>query len=56
MNSYRARRILALFRPATADEQDPYFREARHLANTDAERLHWFNQDCEANLALRSKL
>jgi hypothetical protein len=55
MNNPQARDILALFRPGTADEQDPAFDEARQLAKTDAELARWFDEHCEAYLALRQK-
>ena len=55
MNSPQARDILALFRPGTADEQDPAFDQARQLAKTDAELARWFDEHCEAYLILRRK-
>jgi len=55
MNSPQAREILALFRPGTADEQDPAFDQARQLAKTDAELARWFDEHCEAYLVLRQK-
>ncbi|MGA2177746.1 MAG: hypothetical protein ABSH38_22450 [Verrucomicrobiota bacterium] len=55
MNNLEAREILALFRPGTADEKDPFFDEARQLARTDPELAHWFDQHCEAYLVLRGK-
>ena len=50
-----AKQILALFRPGTADEEDPLFFEARQMAKTDPELARWFDDHCEAYLALRWK-
>ena len=50
MDSHEVRQILALFRPDTADEQDPSFREARQLAKTDPELARWFDQHCRPAL------
>ncbi len=55
MNSQEAKETLALFRPGTADEVDPSFQQARQLANTDPELGGWFEQHCQAYLALRGK-
>jgi hypothetical protein len=55
MTSREAKQILALFRPGTADEADPYFVEARKLPNTDPEMARWFQTHCESYLALRRK-
>src|SRR5580658_10323518 len=55
VNSQQARQILALFRPGTADEEDPSFHEARQLAKTDPELARWFDAQCASYLALRGK-
>ena len=55
MSSQEAKQILALFRPGTADEQDPVFLEARQMAKTDPQMTQWFVQHCEAYRALRQK-
>ena len=55
MNNPEAREILALFRPGTADEKDPSFHQARQLAKSDPELARWFDQHCEAYLALRQR-
>jgi hypothetical protein len=55
MTSHEARHILALFRPGTADEQDPFFHEARELVKNDPESNRWFAAHCESYLALRGK-
>lgn len=56
MNKQDACQILALFRPGTADENDPFFQEARQLAKTDPELARWLETHCESYLALRQKL
>jgi hypothetical protein len=55
MTSRDAKQILALFRPGTADESDPYFMEARKLPETDPEMARWFAAHCESYRALRQK-
>jgi hypothetical protein len=55
VNKQEALQILALFRPSTADEKDPFFLEARQLAQTDPEMTRWFAQHCESYLVLRRK-
>ena len=55
MNKQEAKKILALFRPGTADEQDSFFQEARQLAKTDPELARWLDEHCEAYLVLRRK-
>jgi hypothetical protein len=50
-----AQQILALFRPGTADEKDPFFREARQMSQADPELARWFDAHCEACLILRRK-
>jgi hypothetical protein len=55
VNKQGAKQILALFRPGTADEEDPFFHEARQLAKTDPELARWFDEHCESYLVLRQK-
>ena len=55
MNNQEAKQILALFRPGTRDEADPAFQAARELAKSDPELSRWFEQHCQAHLALRAK-
>jgi hypothetical protein len=55
MNNQEAKQILALFRPGTADQEDPFFGEARQLAKSDPELARWFDEHCEAYLVLRRK-
>jgi hypothetical protein len=55
MDKHEAKQILALFRPATADEEDTFFHQARQLAKGDPELARWFDEHCEAYLVLRRK-
>jgi hypothetical protein len=48
-------KILILFRPGTADEQDPAFGEALALTQSDAVLAEWFKEHCAGYLALRGK-
>jgi hypothetical protein len=53
MDRQEARKILALFRPDSADEVDPAFQEARQWAKTDPELAQWYEAHCEAHRLLR---
>jgi hypothetical protein len=55
MNKQEAREILSLYRPGSADEADPFFQEARQLAESDPELARWFEAHRESYLALRQK-
>jgi hypothetical protein len=55
LTNQEAKKILALFRPGSADEKDPSFDEARQLAKTDPELASWFATHCESYLILRPK-
>lgn len=55
MNNQEAREILSLFRPGTADEADPFFREARQWAAADPDLARWFQTHCDSYRALRRK-
>jgi hypothetical protein len=55
VNNKEAREILILFRPGTADEEDPYFHQARQMARTEPELARSFKEHCEAYVALRRK-
>ena len=55
MNSQEARKILALYRPGTADEGDPAFKEALKLAEQDQELRRWFEGHCAVYSAIRGK-
>jgi hypothetical protein len=56
MNIEQAKEILSLYRPGTADDEDPYFCEARQLCEQDPELKNWFNNHCAVYVALRAKL
>jgi len=47
MNSREAKETLILFRPGTADEEDPSFTEARKLAENDPALGQSFREHCE---------
>jgi hypothetical protein len=53
MSKQEAIRILGLFRPGTNDERDPYFDEARQLAESDAALKQWFAEHCATHQVLR---
>jgi hypothetical protein len=55
MNRQQAKEILALYRPETADAQDPSFAEARRLCESDPELKHWFDAHCAGYTALRAR-
>jgi hypothetical protein len=51
----QAKAILLLYRPGTADENDPDFKVARDLAESDQELGIWFKRHCAVQVALRGK-
>ncbi len=55
MNSQTAKKILALYRPGTADAEDAYFSEARQLCERDPGLKRWFDEHCAQYAALRSR-
>ncbi len=55
MNSHQAKEILTLYRPGTADGDDPEIREALAQTRTDAELADWFEQHCDLQSAIRAK-
>jgi hypothetical protein len=55
MNRQSAQEILLLYRPGTADEEDPAFKEALRCCGEDPELARWFQNHCEVYLALRSR-
>ena len=55
MNNREAKQILALFRPGTADEVDPFFSQARQLAKTDPDLAAWLDSHAETFRVLRGK-
>lgn len=56
MTSREAKEVLLLYRPGTADEQDPSFAEARALCARDPELQLWFDRHCAVYQAVRAKL
>jgi hypothetical protein len=66
MNDEEARKILALYRPGTADATDPSFKEALDRAKPhppqaggqgrpDPELGRWFQEHCASHLSIRNK-
>jgi hypothetical protein len=52
VNSREAKEILLLYRPRTADANDPEFSEALALAKKDPELATWFEQHCTLQTAV----
>ncbi|HEY4416016.1 MAG TPA: hypothetical protein VGO57_10015 [Verrucomicrobiae bacterium] len=55
MNINEAKTILLLYRPGTADAEDPQVAAALALTKTDAELACWFEQHCARQTALCAK-
>jgi hypothetical protein len=55
MCSQRARQILILYRPGTADGEDPEVARALALVARDPELSSWFKEQCELREAFRDK-
>jgi hypothetical protein len=55
MNCDEARKILLLYRPGTADADDPQIAEALALAGRDAELARWLEAHCARQHALRTR-
>jgi hypothetical protein len=55
MNRPQAKEILALYRPETADAEDPSFAEALELCRRDSELERWFEEHCALHTALRAR-
>lgn len=55
MNISEAKSILLLYRPGTADAEDPQMAEALALAQVNPELAAWLKAHCEAQEALRAK-
>jgi hypothetical protein len=55
VNRKQAKEILSLYRPGTADAQDPSFDEARRVAAEDPELARWFESQCASYQAMREK-
>ena len=56
MTTTQAKDILLLYRPGTADAEDPRVVAAIALARRDPELARWFEQHCAFQNALRTKL
>jgi hypothetical protein len=56
MNRNQAKEILAVFRPGTPDETDPFFAEAIEMMKTDATLREWFDGQSALDASLRAKL
>ena len=55
MNRDDAKNILLLYRPGTADANDPNVSEALALTQQDAELARWFGEHCVRQEVLRAK-
>ncbi len=55
MNINEAKTILLLYRPNTADADDPQIADALALTKSDPELAQWFEQHCLRQNALRAK-
>src|SRR5215472_12102708 len=55
MTDNQAKEILKLYRPGTADAEDPSFAEALVLCERNAELKSWFTEHCALYSALRAK-
>jgi hypothetical protein len=55
MNTQQAKEILSLYRPGTADAEDPSFAEALRLCGQDPELERWFNDRCAVYAAVREQ-
>jgi hypothetical protein len=56
MTREEARRTLLLYRPGTADAEEPEIAEALALAKQDAELSRWLDQHCAQQEILRAKV
>jgi hypothetical protein len=55
MNHGQAKQILMMYRPGTADANDPEVAEALAVVQSDPELAHWFDEHCARQTALRDK-
>ena len=55
MNQQEAQQILALYRPGSADANDPAFAEALAFCERDGKLKSWFQAHCDSYHALRSR-
>jgi hypothetical protein len=56
MNRDQVKEILLLYRPGTADAEDPEIERAMELARQDPELRLWFENHCQFQQSIRSKL
>jgi hypothetical protein len=56
MTTEEAKQMLVLYRPNTADQEDPDFAEALRLCEEDAALRHWFEEHCSVYQSIRQKL
>ncbi len=55
MNHQQTKEILALYRPGTADANDPFFTDALLRCEEDPDLKRWFEKHCALYFALRAK-
>jgi hypothetical protein len=55
MNPGQAKQILMMYRPGTADANDPEVAEALAVVRSDPELSSWFDEHCARQTALRDK-
>lgn len=55
MTTEKAKEILSVYRPDSADASDGEFAEALALARQDAELGRWFDEHCAVHRAMRAK-
>jgi hypothetical protein len=55
MNTQQAKEILALYRPGTADREDPTFAEALAACDRDPELKRWLEDHCAVYETLRAR-
>ncbi|HET7625987.1 MAG TPA: hypothetical protein VFM25_12060 [Verrucomicrobiae bacterium] len=55
MTTQEAKEILLLYRPGTADAEDPAFSDALRLSESDPELKDWFDEHCQVYQILRGK-
>ena len=56
MTRTEAQKVLMLYRPGTADAEDPHVAQAMEVARRDPELARWFENHCRFQQALRAKL
>ena len=56
MSPQETRQVLLLYRPGTADAEDPQIAEALEMARRDSGLARWFERHCAFQNAMRAKL